>query len=203
MKQRAEESSQLLLSLAQQVKEHMDRGEAPASFAKTLWEKHEQNPEELSEIEIAHATGSLFGAGSDTSSSTLQSFMLAMTCFPRVAAKAQEELDAVVGRDRAPTWKDQPNLPYCNAIVKETLRWRPVAVLGGTPHASIANDTYNGCFIPKGTTVLGNLWAIHHNEKYFKNSHEFMPERYLDKEMMEGVLPYPHADGHSAFGWVC
>lgn len=179
----------------------METGDAPACFTKTLWEKREENPEALSEREIAYATGSLFGAGSDTSSSTLTSFILAMTCFPRVAAKAQEELDRVVGHDRSPTWCDAPNLPYCSAIIKETLRWRPVAVMGGTPHASIIDDHYNGHFIPKGTTILGNLWAIHHNEKYFKDSHDFIPERYLSP-CEDGTLPYPHRDGHSAFGWV-
>lgn len=201
VKRRAEESTQLLSELALSVRDRMERGDAPACFTKTLWEKREENPEALSEREIAYATGSLFGAGSDTSSSTLMSFILAMTCFPRVAAKAQEELDRVVGRDRSPDWCDEQNLPYCNAIIKETLRWRPVAVMGGTPHASITDDHYNGHFIPKGTTILGNLWAIHHNEKYFKDSHNFVPERYLSPGE-DGTEPYPHRDGHSAFGWV-
>jgi cytochrome P450 len=191
----------MLLDLAQQVRQRMDRGQVPPSFTKSLWEKFDESPGELTEREIAYATGSLFGAGSDTSSSTLMSFILAMTCFPRVAAKAQEELDRVVGKDRAPTWSDEASLPYCNAVIKETLRWRPVAVMGGTPHASVKDDFYQGHFIPKGTTILGNLWAIHHNEKYFEDSHEFIPERYLD-EVPAGTEPYPHRDGHSAFGWV-
>jgi len=178
----------------------MNEGDAPPSFTKNLWDKFDQNTGELTEREIAYATGSLFGAGSDTSSSTLMSFVLAMTCFPEVSAKAQEELDRVVGRDRSPTWSDEPNLPYCAAIIKETLRWRPVAVMGGTPHANIKDDYYDGHFIPAGTTILGNLWAIHHNSKYFKDSHEFVPERHL--EVQEGTEPYPHRDGHSAFGWV-
>lgn len=201
VKRRAKESTQLLSELALDVRDRMEMGDAPACFTKTLWEKREEDPESLSEREIAYATGSLFGAGSDTSSSTLMSFMLAMTCFPRVAAKAQEELDRVVGRDRSPSWCDEQNLPYCKAIIKETLRWRPVAVMGGTPHASITDDHYNGHFIPKGTTIMGNLWAIHHNEKYFKDSHNFIPERYLSPGV-DGTEPYPHSDGHSAFGWV-
>jgi len=199
VKQQAETSSRLLLDLAQQVRIRMRDNTAPPSFTKTLWERFDTNPGELTEREVAYATGSLFGAGSDTSSSTLMSFILAMTCFPDVARKAQEELDRVVGRDRFPTWSDEPNLPYCTAVIKETLRWRPVAVMGGTPHASIRDDYYEGHFIPKGTTILGNLWAIHHNEKYFKNSQDFVPGRYL--ELQEGTEPYPHRDGHSAFGW--
>lgn len=200
VKQHAESSSQLLLDLVIDVKKRMEKGDTPPSFTKNLWTKHDQNPGELTEREIAYATGSLFGAGSDTSSSTLMTFTLAMTVFPHVAAKAQEELDRVVGRERSPTWSDQPNLPYCMAVIKETLRWRPVAVMGGTPHASIKDDHYQGHFIPKGTTIMGNLWAIHHNERYFHDSQNFIPERYL--EVQEGLEPYPNRDGHSAFGWV-
>jgi cytochrome P450 len=202
VKQRAATSSQLLVDLVRQVRNRMSLGVAPPSFTKSLWEQYHSAPGSLSEREIAYATGSLFGAGSDTSSATLTSFILAMTCFPLALARAQEELDRVVGSSRLPTWSDEPNLPYCAAVIKETLRWRPVAVMGGTPHASIRDDFYQGLFIPKGTTILGNLWAIHHNEKYFRNSQEFIPERYLSPASDEGTEPYPHKDGHSAFGWV-
>lgn len=203
VKRRAQDSTQMLSRLARDVRDRMERGDAPESFTKTLWLKRKENPGSISEREIAYATGSLFGAGSDTSSATLMSFFLAMTCFPRVSAAAQEELDRVVGTNRSPTWSDWPNLPYCNAVIKETLRWRPVAVMGGTPHASTEDDEYEGHFIPKGTTILGNLWAIHHNGDYFKNSHDFIPERYLGSGLNDGSKPYPGRDGHSAFGWVC
>lgn len=45
-----------------------------------------------------------------------------MVLFPHVQAKAQEELDSVVGIDRLPLWEDRPNLPYIRGIVEETLR---------------------------------------------------------------------------------
>ncbi|KAG5222622.1 cytochrome P450 [Salix suchowensis] len=48
------------------------------------------------------------------------------TCRDGCSAKAQEEIDRVVGRDRTPTFKDFDALMYIRAIVKETLRWRPV-----------------------------------------------------------------------------
>lgn len=54
-----------------------------------------------------------------------ENFLLAMLHYPEVMRKAQSELDAVVGRDRAPTFEDVPKLPYLGAMVKETLRWRP------------------------------------------------------------------------------
>lgn len=86
--------------------------------------------------------GNLFGAGSDTSSSTLVTFVLACCAFPEVLPKAWEELDRVVGPYRSPSWDDEPNLPYVKAFVKEVFRWRSVAIIGGQPHAPIQDDYY-------------------------------------------------------------
>jgi hypothetical protein len=59
--------------------------------------------------------------------------MLAMIAFPEKQKKCQDELDAVVGRSRLPTFKDRENLPYLQATIRELLRWRPVAPLGKFP----------------------------------------------------------------------
>jgi cytochrome P450 len=55
---------------------------------------------------------------------------LAMILYPDVQKRAQEELDAVVGRSRMPNFQDINNLPYIQCIVKEILRWSPVSPLG-------------------------------------------------------------------------
>jgi cytochrome P450 len=56
--------------------------------------------------------------------------MLAMIAYPEKQKKCQEELDAVVGRSRLPTFKDSNNLPYLQATIRELLRWRPIAPIG-------------------------------------------------------------------------
>jgi hypothetical protein len=43
---------------------------------------------------------------------------------------AQEELDAVTGRERLPTLEDRPRLPFVDAVCKEVCRCRPVLPLG-------------------------------------------------------------------------
>ena len=69
---------------------------------------------------------------------------VAMLHYPHVIKKAQAEIDRVIGQDRLPEFSDKEHLPYIQAVANETLRWRPVAVLGGTPHAVIEDDEYNG-----------------------------------------------------------
>ena len=56
-----------------------------------------------------------------------------MVNYPEVQAKAQAELDAVIGPDRLPEFVDRANLPYTNAIISELLRWQPVAPMGTFP----------------------------------------------------------------------
>ena len=57
-------------------------------------------------------------------------FVLAMISFPDKQRKCQEELDAVVGRSRMPTFADRDHLPYLRATVREALRWRPATPVG-------------------------------------------------------------------------
>lgn len=87
------------------------------------------------------------------------SFFLAMMVYPEVQAKAQEEIDRVVGADRLPLISDMPNLPYIEAIMKEAHRWNPVVPMG-LPHCSVQEDVYNGYRIPKGALLLYNTWSV-------------------------------------------
>ena len=60
----------------------------------------------------------------------MSSLFLALVLFPRVQRRAQAELDAVVGRDRLPTFDDRPRLPYMEALCKELMRWNMVTPIG-------------------------------------------------------------------------
>lgn len=51
------------------------------------------------------------------------SSFLAMILFPHVKAKAQQEIDAVVGFERLPTLEDQLQLQYIARLFQEVLRW--------------------------------------------------------------------------------
>jgi cytochrome P450 len=43
----------------------------------------------------------------------------------------------------------------------------------------IQDDHYEGYFLPKGTIVFANAWAIHQDEKEYDSPERFMPERFL------------------------
>ncbi|KAL0959196.1 hypothetical protein HGRIS_014474 [Hohenbuehelia grisea] len=84
---------------------------------------------------------------------------MAMALHPDVVKRAQSELDEVLGGNRLPIFEDRSLLPYVGAILREVLRWRPVAPLA-LPHATSEDDIYQGYFIHKNTTVVPNIWAM-------------------------------------------
>ncbi|KAJ7845283.1 cytochrome P450 [Mycena olivaceomarginata] len=183
IKQRAYDI-EYLTRLVQEVKTKMANGRATPSFCRQLIEEREKN--EMGELEIAYACGTPFGAGAETTSGTLSSFMLACAAFgPSFIPKAQNELDAVVGPDRMPTFEDFDDLPFVRAVVSETLRWRPVAKTLSTRE----------CLFPRGSTIIANLWGIHLNPADFPDPHRFDPERFMSKR------DYPGPWQHSSFGY--
>ena len=82
-----------------------------------------------------------------------------MSLYPEVQKAAQAELDTVVGSGRLPEFADRDKLPYINAVVKEIMRWYPVAPLG-LARLNTADDVYNGYFIPEGSIVMVNVWYV-------------------------------------------
>jgi cytochrome P450 len=90
---------------------------------------------------------------------SIQAFLLAMSLYPDVQAKAQAEIDRVVGPRRLPTFSDRENLPYIDAIVKETVRWHTVAPVA-VPHKADEDDVFHGYFIPKGAILIANSWYV-------------------------------------------
>ncbi|KAJ3557933.1 hypothetical protein NM688_g1205 [Phlebia brevispora] len=117
----------------------------------------------------------------DSTYSVLSIFVLIMLWHPDIMQNAHDEIDRTVGRERLPTLEDQRNLPYVEAIVMELLRWWPVVPLG-IPRSAMEDDWYDGYFIPKGTTVIENLWAMGRNPDDFPEPDEFRPERILDED---------------------
>ncbi|EJC99662.1 cytochrome P450 [Fomitiporia mediterranea MF3/22] len=139
------------------------------------------------EMLVAKVTSTAYGAGVDTTVSSLHSFLLAMVLYPEVQRRAQEELDKVVGKDALPSFDDRQNLPYLNAVIKETYRWQIVAPLAAA-HTATEDDVYNGSFIPAGAIVLPNLWAMMKDPTTYPNPDQFIPERWLPQDGKESPL---------------
>nr|QOU08777.1 F3'H [Triadica sebifera] len=132
----------------------------------------------ITDTEIKALLLDMFTAGTDTTSSTVEWAIAELIRQPRILAQLQQELDSIVGRDRLVTEPDIPRLPYLQAVVKETFRLHPSTPLS-LPRMAAEICEINGYRIPKGSTLLVNLWAIARDPDVWADPLEFWPERFL------------------------
>ncbi|KAL4251560.1 cytochrome P450 family protein [Abortiporus biennis] len=200
-----EKDTQMFEKLYKDAATAQKEGKSSKSFVSITskeYEAHEMNPGlDLTFKERAWMAGNLYGAGSSTTSAFALMFILAMVTNPQVMRKAQAQIDEVVGRDRTPCLKDKDELPYIRALLREVFRWRSGSPLG-VPHYSTEDGEYDGRFIPKGTLIMFNVWAMNREYPTFPDPDNFRPERFLDEtETKDYVPPHTHIDGHTTFGY--
>ncbi|KAL1851749.1 hypothetical protein Daus18300_012434 [Diaporthe australafricana] len=133
----------------------------------------------LNQESLAYDAGILNNAALDTTTQTLEMFVMAALANPDKMRTAQAEIDRVVGRGRLPSADDEKDLPYVRAVVEETLRWRPI-IIAGVAHANLREDVYMGYRIPRGSTVIPSNWSIHMDEAVYRDPQAFLPERWLE-----------------------
>ncbi|KAJ8077943.1 hypothetical protein PM082_000144 [Marasmius tenuissimus] len=182
----------------QWVKGALQDGNAGPSFCTKTIERLSVTPGEDSAMEdvIKNCAAMSYAAGADTTVSALMSFILAMVLYPDVQERARREIEAVTGSTRLPDFDDHDDLPFVNALIAETLRWNPVTPLA-VPHRALQDDIYEGYYIPAGSTIVANAWAILHDESlYGPNPMEFNPDRFMKQE--DGNPPNPE---RFAFGF--
>jgi cytochrome P450 len=117
-------------------------------------------------------------AGTETSSNTVEWAIAELIHHPEYAKKLYAELDKVVGRERVVDETDIPNLPYLNAVVKETFRMHPPAPLN-LPHKSLEDTTVAGFDLPANTQLFINIYAIQRDPNWWEKPLEFDPERFI------------------------
>ncbi|CAH1420017.1 unnamed protein product [Lactuca virosa] len=123
----------------------------------------------------------IFTAGTDTSAITIQWALAELINHPNIMKKAVEEIDKVVGKEKLLQESDIPNLPYLQAIIKETLRLHPAAPM--IPRQSTEECTVAGYFIPANTTIFVNVWALGRDPNHWENPLEFKPERFQKSQL--------------------
>ncbi|KAH0777140.1 hypothetical protein KY290_008551 [Solanum tuberosum] len=124
----------------------------------------------------------LLAGGTDTSATTVEWAFQELMRNPNMIEKATEELDRTIGKRRWVEEEDLSQLPYIEAIIKETFRLHPLAPLI-PPHYSIEECNVAGYNVPKGTMVFVNIWSLGRNPNYWDRPEEFIPERFLENDI--------------------
>ncbi|CAE6410582.1 unnamed protein product [Rhizoctonia solani] len=148
------------------------------------------------------ACGLTLEAGTDIVAGVISACTLALIHDPEIQRRAWEEIDGLYDEYTLPKWEDEQKMPLVRAIVKETIRWRPPVPLG-VPHLLEQDDWYEGHFIPKHTTLICNVWAIHSNPERYENPDLFNPDRFIGHKLSMSqsmVQSDPFKRDHFAFG---
>ncbi|XP_074263211.1 cytochrome P450 76T24-like [Silene latifolia] len=147
----------------------------------TLLKLAEDN--ELSLEDVRHMLTDLFIAGTDTTSSTLEWAMTELLRNPEKMAKAQDELDQIIGKNTTAIQEsDISKLPYIQAVVKETFRLHPPAPFL-VPHKAEKDVQLCGFSIPKDAQIWVNVWSIGRDSSVWPNAISFLPERFMESEV--------------------
>ncbi|KAJ7366948.1 cytochrome P450 [Mycena albidolilacea] len=159
------------------VKQNMRDGVDSTSVVAKLLEANQARGRSDDE-NVKQMAAAAYAAGADTTASILGSFFLAMALHPDIQKKAQIEIEASTGAHRLPEFEDRPSMPFVEALYREVMRWKPPVPLG-VAHATSEDDIYNGYFIPKGATVISNIWAMTHDEAIYFEPDRFNPDRFF------------------------
>ncbi|XP_062454173.1 uncharacterized protein LOC134152637 [Rhea pennata] len=172
--------------LARKIGEHegISDFDTPCDFTDAFLRKIKQekgNPDTVFTRENMMATlFDMFLAGTESTSTSVCYCLALLLEHPAVAARVQEEIERVVGQERAPTLRDRAAMPYTDAVIHEAQRCLDLVPLGFI--RTVRQDTtLRGFTIPKGCTIYPVLSSALQDPQQFRNPEAFDPGHFLDE----------------------
>lgn len=132
----------------------------------------------LSDDYLVNAVQNMFGAGYETTTTTLKWVIAFLVNYPEYQVHIQRQLDEVLFR-RGPSLFDRQNLPLIQATIMEALRVGNVGPLL-LPHVTTTDTTLCGYRVPKDTIVFPDTESVHLDPKCWEDPTLFNPYRHID-----------------------
>ena len=120
----------------------------------------------MSDTELRDELMTLLVAGHETTATALAWALEALARHPRALARLREEVDR--GEDA-----------YLDAVIKETLRLRPVVAL--VLRRLTAPMEIGGRMLPAGVSVAPCIYLLHRRPELYPDPRAFRPERFLEQ----------------------
>ncbi|MCF3964962.1 cytochrome P450 [Streptomyces fuscigenes] len=146
--------------------------------------------EPLTEADVRSEAITMFGAGTETASTTMTWFLHELVRRPHVYERIVAELDAHFG-DVSEAARDVitpetfERLPYTLATLRELLRLHaPNAFLMRTAGKNLTLGAYR---VPEGAELLFSLTALHRHPEFFPDPHTFDPDRWNTGDEAAGI----------------
>jgi cytochrome P450 len=131
----------------------------------------------LTDRELRDELITLLLAGHETSATTLAWVIERVLVEPGVPQRLEAELDAVIG-DGPLQPSHLPRLEYLDAVIKETLRLRPILPVVG--RKVMRELTLGGYSLPPGVLVVPCIYLAQRRPQTYPEPEQFRPERFLE-----------------------
>lgn len=126
-----------------------------------LMRSRDEDGNEPTDRELRDELVTIVGAGHETTATALSWAIERLVRHPDALARLREDDDA-----------------YLDAVIRETLRVRPVIV--DVARKATTGVTIGGYDLPAGTLILAAITALHFREDLYPDAESFRPERFLD-----------------------
>ena len=150
----------------------------PTNFLEAMLATRDVEGSEFTDEEISGNVLTMLLGGEDSTASTMAWIFHFLTEHPDIQARAQTEVDEVLGKsEMLRDYRDHERLPYVEAVAFETMRLKsvfPVLFLGTNQDVELG-----GVHIPAGTAIFLLTRQCGMQEEAFASPHQFFPERWL------------------------
>ncbi|KAK0460186.1 cytochrome P450 [Desarmillaria tabescens] len=146
----------------------------------------------MSHRELRDNMITLFIGGHDTAAGAISTLFYFLARRPDIQQRARAEVLDVLGDDLDPTVEQLSgvSLPYLTACIREALRINtPISYI--VPRQANQPVQLGKYAIPAYTSLIVNIYAIHHDSGRWASPDSFMPERFLERGWQKsGWLPF-------------
>ena len=122
----------------------------------------------------------LFGAGSETTSTTLRWILLLMCWYPDVQDNVRAELLEQIGPNRLPKYSDREHTPYTEAVLLEAQRYANLVPM--IRRENTEKVQLFGYEFEQGTVFVANLFHMHRDPAVWEDPESFRPEHFINEE---------------------
>jgi len=183
------ESRAILKRLVNQRKQNPEKHN---DLLDMLLDARYEDGSEMEEAQLLDEILILFAAGHETTSNALTFACELLARNTEAQIKILEEVKNVKAESSdIMHWIKNAN--YTELVIQETMRLFPPAYF--IDRINKEADEFNGFDLPKGTNLLFSVYEIHRHPDFWKNSEEFIPERFLEESVKFSKNYYPFGAG--------
>jgi cytochrome P450 len=165
---------------------------APSDLLGLLLAARDERGKALGRTQVRDEAVTLVLAGHETTANGLAWLWHLLALNPEARERLHAEVDEVLA-GRTPTAADVERLVWTTACFEEAMRLYPPAWV--LEREALADDELDGCRIPKGSTVIFQVYLIHRDPRWWPRPESFDPNRFLGERAAQS-----HRGAYLPFG---